>query len=43
MSLDPGTLVGQAHDCLDAGADVVLVEAAEMIIDGEAGALDFGA
>ena len=29
------TLVGQAHDCLDAGADVVLVEAAEMIIDGE--------
>ena len=29
------TLVSQAHDCLDAGADVVLVEAAEMIIDGE--------
>jgi len=28
-------LIGQAHDCLDAGADVVLVEAAEMIIDGE--------
>ena len=29
------TLLGQAHDSLDAGADVVLVEAAEMIIDGE--------
>lgn len=29
------TLVGQARDCLEAGADVVLVEAAEMIINGE--------
>ncbi len=28
-------LLSQAHDSLDAGADVVLVEAAEMIIDGE--------
>ena len=29
------TLLGQAHDSFNAGADVVLVEAAEMIIDGE--------
>ena len=30
-----GSLLSQAHDSLDAGADVVLVEAAEMIINGE--------
>ena len=27
-------LISQAHDCLDAGADIVLVEAAELIING---------
>ncbi len=28
-------LIGQARDCLEAGADVVLVEAAEIVVDGE--------
>jgi phosphosulfolactate synthase len=32
---DPAALVAQARQCIDAGADVVLVEAAELLRDGE--------
>jgi len=32
---DAGTLIAQANECFDAGADVVLVEGAELLTDGE--------
>lgn len=39
---DPGLLIRQAHDCLDAGAVLVLVEAAELVENGRvrAGSLE---
>ena len=35
MKNDAGLLVSQAHDCFEAGAELVLVEAAELIANGK--------
>src|SRR5690606_37723915 len=32
---DPALLISQAHDCFDAGAELVLVEAAELVDHGK--------